>query len=116
MRELNANDSHDDNVSIEYIAWTGTSVGGAHGNSMTTGELKSGTNCWNINFNQGFTQSPTLIASIDHSNINGHDGKGTSEHDAIFSWVERVTAKDFRICASESSYDSVGAHNPITIN
>jgi hypothetical protein len=117
-RELNNGDCHHDQYNIDYVAWTGNTVGAAEATGWVTSTLQAVTHCHTRTFLTPFASSPVVVASVDHTNIHGANPVGgtTTYHDAITSWVEGITATNFKICTTESSYNAVGGHNPVTFN
>jgi hypothetical protein len=65
-----------------------------------------------VTFPEPLDAVPTGVASIDHSNSGVPH---TTTHDAMFHWVEGITATEFKVCTEEGDkFD--GAHGAVNIN
>ena len=107
FRELNHDDAHDRQLTIDYFAWVGQRVGRAEAGTHTTKGLGKGITCEHRSFDKAFVTTPYVVGSVDHT------GAASTSHDAISSWLEGVTPTGFRVCFAESKYNSVGAHVPV---
>jgi hypothetical protein len=113
IREFNNDNSHDDHAQVQYVGWTTDYLGSAIASSITTPTKGAGRQCDTVTFPEPFDAVPTVVASIDHSN---RGVPHTQTHNAIFHWVEGITATEFKVCTEEGNAFDGMHHVAVNIN